>query len=134
MVRRRTITLGFAALLTAGLLAGCSDTPTSPAPPDPFGETQGLVFTARFVTLGLGESIQLTDFLEYYQSTPLDGFETAEWSSSDSNIVRVSANGAVTGIRFGTAFITVEYQGEETTIMVEVVVDWPEDPPEPWGR
>lgn len=134
MVRRRTISLGFAAALMAGFLAGCSDTPTSPAPPDPFGETQGLIFTAKFVTLGLGQSLQLTDFLEFHQSTPMDDFETAEWFSSDEGTVRVSAKGAVTGVWYGTAVITVRYQGKETSITVEIVADWPEDPPEPWGK
>ena len=133
MLRPRMIPLGVASLLMAGILAGCSDTPTTPAPADPFGPPANLTFTKKLVTLGLGQSIQLTEFLEFEQSTPLDGFEAADWSSSDQGTVRVSAIGAVTGVRCGTAVITVRYQGEETSITVEIVADWPEGPPEPWG-
>jgi serine/threonine-protein kinase len=71
------------------------------------------------LTLKVGESGQLRAQVQGHRSGILSGVRV-EWQSSDPNVARVSPDGVVTGVRFGTARIAATAGGRRATVAVEV--------------
>jgi len=85
-------------------------------------------FEVGFVTMELGQTIELSSLLLFNPGTPLDEFAEADWISSDEAIVRVFSEGTVLALEIGVALVTLEYQGEKVPIYVEVVENLVDDP------
>jgi hypothetical protein len=115
------------AALAIPFLAACGTNATGPDPSPTDGTTVG--FAAQSVTVAIGETLDLSGLLRLPQGTPLDGISGADWESSDGGTVKVSPDGAILGLRYGTAVITVHCQGETARITVEVADKPSSDPP-----
>lgn len=84
------------------------------------------------VTLRVGESGQLRALVQGRRNGPLDGVPI-QWQSSDPNVARVSPDGVVTGLRFGTARIAATAGGCRATMAVEVRAGAAGFTPRPWS-
>ncbi len=61
------------------------------------------------INIAVGQDVTLTSSL-----TPSDAYTYCSWSSSDKNIATVSSSGKVTGVKVGTAVITVKTSNGKT--------------------
>jgi hypothetical protein len=127
MMRRKNPAAALMAFIAIPFLAACGEDGTGPT--GPLATPPALSFSAGIISVGLGQTVQLSNLLTFQQGTPLDGITAAEWESSDDGTVSVSPAGAVLGIQCGFAVITVRHQGQYARITVEVVEDWVDDPP-----
>jgi hypothetical protein len=115
------------AALAIPFLVGCGTNATGPDPAPTDGTELG--FSVQVVTVAIGETLHLSSLLRLPQSTPLDGVSGADWESSDGGTVSVSPDGAIQGLRNGTAVITVRSRGKTARITVEVADKPGSDPP-----
>ena len=94
----------------AGNVSGtCTVTVTAPA--------TSVTLEPTLLTLTVGHTGQLTATV-----LPDNTTDTLSWSSNNTSIATVSSNGAVTGVKAGTAMITARTtSGKQATCMVTVV-------------
>lgn len=78
-----------------------------------------VVLSSDEISLDVNGTYQLSLVATYEDGTELDVSSDAEWSSSNSQIARVS-DGLVTGVSEGTTTITVTYYDQTFTVDVEV--------------
>ena len=84
---------------------------------DPYAPTGVELDQSGTVNLGLGYDLQLTAVLK-----PATAESELKWKSSSTKVATVDENGLVTGIKTGTATITVEtYNGKKDTVKIKVV-------------
>ena len=76
---------------------------------------EGVTLDKDNLTLNLGETAQLTATV-----SPDTADKTVTWTSSDTNIATVDANGVVTAVGYGNATITVTAGGKTATCTVTV--------------
>jgi len=66
-------------------------------------DAKGVALNAKAMTIGVNETKALTATLDPFNTTN----KSLKWSSSDKKIAKVSKSGSVTGVKKGTAVITV---------------------------
>lgn len=94
----RTITVTIKARLNESDTPSTDNTFPEDSPID-FVNNQEFAFTNKEITLSIGETITIQGDVNLFTLN-------LQWTSSDSSIVSVDANGNVTGISAGTAIIT----------------------------
>ena len=70
---------------------------------------ESIAINKTAMNIAVGQDITLTSSL-----TPSDAYTYCSWSSSDKSIASVSSNGKVTGVKVGTAVITVKTSNGKT--------------------
>ncbi len=76
-----------------------------------------LHFDAESHDMEIGETLQLT-----LQATPENANEQLSWTSSDHNVVTVSADGLLTALAGGEATITATGKNTETSVTIRIKV------------
>ncbi|MFA6167470.1 MAG: Ig-like domain-containing protein [Gemmatimonadaceae bacterium] len=113
-------------LCFALLVAGCLDTPVDstgvPTSGKPPAINQVLGVTMRYVAVdvAVGETVQLGFVPRLTYSTGSFYPQSLLWRSSAPEVATVDANGLVTAVRAGQAFVTVTVDGHvgQTTVTV----------------
>lgn len=96
---------------------------TAPAPyPDPILLTALDVAPANF-TLNQGEALQLKATGKYNDNTVYDVTRGSTWTSADSSIAKVNANGIVFGLNSGKTQIKGTLNGLESSALITVIED-----------
>ena len=106
-----------------GATAGAATTP---------GGVAGVRISPRISTLDLGSSLSLSAAAYDGSGSELDGL-TPTWSSSNTNVLSVSAQGVAVGRNEGTATVTAEVQGYTETMTVSVVAGGGSSAPSTWA-
>ncbi len=75
--------------------------------------------TAPLTWVGVGKTLAISSVVQDISNTILPG-APLEWSSSDSNIARISPNGVVTGVARGKVTVTAAAAGHKGTLAVSV--------------
>lgn len=89
--------------------------------PSPDVEITGLIIVPESITMAEGDIVQLIVYAIYSDGTYTDVTDSCDYSSSDSDVVTVDANGAVDGEGSGDADITVVFSTQIYTIPVQVL-------------
>ena len=116
---KKSFALLLSALTVLGTLVACSpkeDPINTDKPSGKTVEVSGVSLDNSTLSLAIGESVSLTANVTPANATD----KTATWTSSDAGVVSVS-NGKVTGVKEGTATITVTAGGKTATCKVTVV-------------
>lgn len=101
---------------------GCGKTDSIQLPPVTVSSIQ---ITAASSNLIAGQTEQLTAQASYSDGSTKDVTSLASWSSSDSTIATVSAEGIVTTLNAGATVIAATYQGEMASLAVTVQTKTP---------
>ena len=99
---------------------GYASIDVSAAPPAPTVTLTSLATSPTSLTLGIGNSRQLSVNGTYSDSSVQDLTTRATWSSSDPTKVTVSDDGLVTALAAGSAVVTSAFQGVAATTSVRV--------------
>ena len=111
-----TFILAFTMSMTVLGASGCRDDETSSTPSTSVQPVERLELEKSNYLLTLGDRVELS--VSY---NPLEG-EVLTWTSSDSNVVSVDANGFVEGLRVGKATVTANYGSKKVSCEVEVAL------------
>ena len=111
------------AVLVALTVLGCDgDSPTQPSPPPPSLPPPPVSLTrvdiGAPVSIEPQRSAQLTATAVRSDGTTEDVTSQAQWGSSNSATVRISATGEATALRAGEVTITARYQSRSGTAVV----------------
>jgi len=119
-----------ARLVAACLVAACSDNADVQAPGPP--AVAEVVVTASALTLGIGQTEQLTATAKDSAGNPIEG-RTFAWASGNTGVAQVSDSGVVTAAGEGEADITATADdvSGHLTITVEAGTPPPPEPPPP---
>lgn len=90
------------------------------APSAPAGAIEGVRLAPATVTIGVGSSTPLEAVVLGSDGMPVAGVGV-KWSSSDTDIARVSTNGVVTAVAVGSVQIAATVQGRSAVATVQVV-------------
>lgn len=109
-------------------LAVCGSSPadsSGPTSPTPVISTVGV--SPSSVALNIGQSVVLAATVDDQNGNAMSG-QTVAWTSSNTAIATVNANGSVVGVALGTATITATASGKSATATVTVVTGTPGPP------
>ena len=115
--------LPFAYASVAALVLACSDSSTSPDPPDTPSDPDGSFQVApATATLQYGQTLQFTTTYGGKRGTGSAAGVVA-WQSSDENVA-VVRNGLVRGLSGGQTRIVAIWGGYQSTAVVNVIAPW----------
>ena len=115
--------LPFAYASVAALVLACSDSSTSPNPPDTPSDPDGSFQVApATATLKYGQTLQFTTTYGGKRGKGSAAGVVA-WQSSDENVA-VVRNGLVSGVSGGQTRIVATWGGYQSTAVVNVIAPW----------
>ena len=115
--------LPFAYASVAALVLACSDSSTSPNPPDTPSDPDGSFQVApATATLQYGQTLQFTTTYGGKRGKGSAAGAVA-WQSSDENVA-VVRNGLVRGLSGGQTRIVAIWGGYQSTAVVNVIAPW----------
>jgi uncharacterized protein YjdB len=115
--------LPFAYASVAALVLACSDSSTSPNPPDTPSDPDGSFQVApATATLQYGQTLQFTTTYGGKRGTGSAAGAVA-WQSSNENVA-VVRNGLVRGVSGGQTRIMATWGGYQSTAVVNVIAPW----------
>jgi uncharacterized protein YjdB len=115
--------LPFAYASVAALVLACSDSSTSPNPPDTPSDPDGSFQVApATATLQYGQTLQFTTTYGGKRGTGSAAGAVA-WQSSNENVA-VVRNGLVRGVSDGQTRIMATWGGYQSTAVVNVIAPW----------
>jgi uncharacterized protein YjdB len=115
--------LPFAYASVAALVLACSDSSTSPNPPDTPSDPDGSFQVApATATLQYGQTLQFTTTYGGKRGKGSAAGVVA-WQSSDENVA-VVRNGLVSGVSGGQTRIVATWGGYQSTAVVNVIAPW----------
>jgi hypothetical protein len=97
------------------LLVGCGQDKSNSKP-----SLELVSVTPQIVSIYLNETQQLTTEAQYSDGSTVDVTQNSQWSSANSNIITVDANGIVKAVGYGNTTVRGQYQGASAVSQVIV--------------
>lgn len=121
-VRPAFVAVVLAAAIAVGAFDACGERPAGPTQSSPDDTIATILLTPANPTISLGTNIELTALLADSVGGPLTTTgRIIEWSSTRTDIARVSDQGVVTALELGTATISAMSERKIGSTVVTVV-------------